>query len=518
MSAVETASFLEDLFTSRDAFGVTTATPLQRAICRCSDGVPLAELWDDADVREGFGGVQPPAVKPKTLMILASIRGAKSLIASAAAFECALTCDVSGLLPGDELRIPVLSVDKDSAHQTFNHLVGTIQSKAHLRQHLIGEPTADSVLLRHQSGRPVEVKVTAMAKYGSTLVGRWLATCIFDEAPRMAGKEDGVRNLDEALDAIQGRMRPGSQIMIIGSPNVPFGPAFEMNQEFFGRPSEKIVVVRGRGPQLNPSWWTPERVEWFRIHKPRVYQTDVLGNFADSEDQLFSSVIVDGAMRAGPEVIAAREGHFYVAAIDPAMRGNAWTLVIVGCDGTDANGEPQFYVALSKQWRGSKVQPLRPDVVLREISKLAKSYGLEDIWSDGFHLDSLQVIAEQEGISISEAYSTQGDNIERAERLRVLLESKRLELSPDRTLRADLLRVRRKVNQKNTTLAMPVTADGRHCDFVPALGLCLAYPPPAPNAPGVWKDPNMAAAIAAVDAQKGRGNMARRVFGGGING
>lgn len=515
---VPSPSILEALLTSREAFGLVDATPLQRAICRCSDGVPIGDLWEDAGVREGFGGVLPQPIAPRTLVILAAIRGAKSMIAAAKAFETALTCDVSGLQPGDELRIPVLSVDKDSAHQVFNHLVGTIQSKPHLRQHLAGEPTADSVLLRHESGRVVEVKVTAMSKYGTTLVGRWLATCIFDEAPRMAGQEDGVRNLDDALHAIAGRMRPGSQILVIGSPNVPFGPVHEMNQEFFGRPSEKIVVVRGTGPLLNPTWWTPERVEWTRINAPRSYVTDVLGRFADSEDQLFSSVIVDAAMRSGPEVIAARPGHFYVASMDPAMRGNAWTLVVLGCDGYTDKGEPSYYVALAKQWRGSKSQPLRPDVVLREAARDVKPYGLTDIWSDGFHLDSLAVIAEQEGISIIEACTTQHDNVERVENIRLLLESERLELPPDRTLRADLLRVRRRVNQKNTTMAMPVTADGRHCDFVPALGLCLAFPPGGPAVTARQRDPGLEAAIAAVDARNDRSGLARGLFRSGING
>jgi hypothetical protein len=514
----EPASILEALLTSREAFGLVDATPLQRAICRCSDGVPIGDLWEDAGVREGFGGVLPGAVAPRTLVILAAIRGAKSMIAAAKAFETALTCDVTGLQPGDELRIPVLSVDKDSAHQVFNHLVGTIQSKPHLRQHLVSEPTADSVLLRHQSGRTVEVKVTAMSKYGTTLVGRWLATCIFDEAPRMAGQEDGVRNLDDALHAIAGRMRPGSQIMVIGSPNVPFGPVFEMNQEFFGRPSERIVVVRGTGPLLNPTWWTPERCKWTEVNAPRSYVTDVLGKFADSEDQLFSSVVVDAAMRKGPEVIAARPGHSYVAAIDPAMRGNAWTLVVVGCDGYTPEGEPSYYIALSKQWRGSKSQPLRPDTVLRDIAATVKPYGLEQIWSDGFHLDSLAVIAEQEGITIAEACTTQNDNVERVENIRVLLESKRLELTPDRVLRADLLRVRRKVNQKNTTMAMPVTADGRHCDFVPALGLCLAFPPTGPAVTARQRDPGLEAACRAVDARKERGNAVRNFLRSGTDG
>jgi hypothetical protein len=309
--------------------------------------------------------------------------------------------------------------------------------------------------------------------------------------------------------------------MLVGSPNIPFGPLFDLDREHFGRPTESVVVIHGRGPLLNPVWWTPERIEKMRNSREgsvqRSYVTDVLGKFADSEDQLFSSSVVDAAMRKGPEVIAARPGHSYVAAIDPAMRGNAWTLVIVGCDGFSEAGEPSYYVAVSKQWRGTKVQPLRPDVVLREIARDLKGYGLNEVWSDGHQIDSLQVIAEQEGLRIAEAFATAEDNVQRVENIRLLLESERLQLSPDRMLRADLLRVRRKVNQKNTTMAMPVTADGRHCDFVPSLGLCLQFPPTAPMVAARQRDPGLAAAVAAVDARRAAGNTARTVFLGGLN-
>lgn len=338
----------------------------------------------------------------------------------------------------------------------------------------------------------------------------------------MAGSADGVRNLDDSLAAIQGRMLPGSQIMLVGSPNIPFGPVFELDREHFGRPSEHVVVIHGRGPLLNPVWWTPERIEKMRNSRDasvqRSYVTDVLGKFADSEDQLISSQLVDAAMRSGPDVIAPMKGHSYVAAMDPAMRGNAWTLVVLGCDGFNDAGEPRYYVALDKQWRGSKVQPLRPDRVLREIARDLKPYGLGEVWSDGHQLDSLRVIAEQEDLEILEQTTSQDEGIEGAENIRILLESERLQLSTNRGMRADLLRLRRKVNQKNVTLNMPVTADGRHCDFIPPLRLCLKFPPGTPFVAGRDRDPGMAAAIAAVDARKAGGNTARSVFFGGLDG
>ena len=306
--------------------------------------------------------------------------------------------------------------------------------------------------------------------------------------------------------------------MLVGSPNIPFGPVYDLDQKHFGKPDENVVVIRATGPLLNPVWWTKERCEWTRANAPRSYVTDVLGKFADAEDQLFSSVTVDAATRKGPDVIKARPDHFYVAAMDPAMRGNGWTLIVLGCDGPAGNGEPSYYVALAKQWRGSKAQPLRPDVVLSDIARELKPYGLTEAWSDGHQIDSLKVIAEQYGLDIQEANSTQSDTVESVENIRVLIESGRLELPPERTLRADLLRVRRKVNQKNTTMAMPLTADGRHCDYVPSLGLCLRFPPATPRIQGVRRDPGLVAALSAVDARKGGDSAVLGLFRSGIDG
>ena len=128
------------------------------------------------------------------------------------------------------------------------------------------------------------------------------------------------------------------------------------------------------------------------------------------------------------------------------------------------------------------------------------------------------MIAEQEGVELNEVHTSQDDNVARVENIRLLLESERLQLSPDRTLRSDLLRVKRKVNQKTTRMDLPVTSDGRHCDYVPALGLCLTYPPTVPTLPGAERDEGLEAALAAVASRTDPANLARNVFLGGLNG
>jgi hypothetical protein len=487
---------LEQVLTDPRLFGLVTATPLQRAICRASDGLALGKLWEDESVRRGFGGTAPPeGTPPDQFLIIAGVRSAKSTIAAAKAIVLSQTVDLSKCSPGDEIRIPVLSTDKDAAGATFNQIAGHIQARPALRSLLMGAPTADALLLRHPSGRPIEVKVTALAKYGSTLVGRWLAGCIFDEAPRMAGASDGVKNLDEAINAISARML--GQIMMIGSPYAPFGPIFELVQKHFGNPSPQVVVVRGRGPDLNPVYWTPKRCEKLKVSNPSAYQTDVDAEFADAEEALFPSAQVDAAMRKAPAVLEPKPGHHYSAAMDPATRGNAWTLVVLeGAGPGGVNGvTPTYRVALPKQWIGSKAKPLRPRQVIAEVAELLKPYGVDTVTSDQHAIDAYQDIAEEFGLSVYQHDWTAANKLEYAQTVQATVADGCLELPPDPVLRQDLLQAKKKATQNGVTLFLPGTADGRHCDYLPALALALANPPEMPDAPEAVTDPLMDAAL-----------------------
>ncbi len=61
---------LERLLTHPSAFGLLTASPLQRAICRIADGLPLGELAEHPDVMAAIGGVASvPASRPLELLI-----------------------------------------------------------------------------------------------------------------------------------------------------------------------------------------------------------------------------------------------------------------------------------------------------------------------------------------------------------------------------------------------------------------------------------------------------------------
>jgi hypothetical protein len=477
---------LESILCSEQAFGLKTASPLQRAICRASDGEPLGKLWEVEAVRTAFGNVRPPEVPPENMIILSAIRCAKSMIAAGKAIQISqnVDLDVDFISAGDELRIPIVSVDKDKARAVFSHMLGHIQAKPLLRRLLVKEPTADSFWLRHPSGRPIEVCTTPLANQGTTLVARWLPAVIFDEAPLMASVSDAKKNLDDALSAITGRVLPGGQVLMIGSPWAPFGPIYDLVQAHFGKPTEEYVVVRAPGWVMNPVYWTPKRCAQVKKAKPADYQRNVEAEFADVEDGIFSSSEIEKATRAGPVVRPYVKGHHYRASMDPAFRGNGWTLTLVECTGATANGvTPTYAVALAEQWVGSKVEPLKANTVLGEIAAILGEYGIDSVTSDQHNVDTIREIAETHGISIVEVTITSENRLEMVENVAALLSDERLELPPNRQLAGDLKAARKRVTQNGVTLHLPRSGDGRHADYVPCLGLAFVDPPGLPDEP-----------------------------------
>lgn len=471
---------LERLLTDPRAFGLTTASPVQRAICRILDGSPLAELAANRDVITALGGkaavTNLPATRPVELVLLAGIRSGKSLLDVACGVRSALTCDVSRLGPGEVPRVSIVATKLDVAKATWEHAAGRILASRELSALLIEEPKTDSLRLRHPTGRPVEIRIVAGGRAAHSLVARWAAGVIFDEAPRMLGQDEGVVNLDHARIAVAGRLLPGAQILMSGSSWAPFGPVYELVHEHHGKPSQAIVVVRATGPMMNPREWTPEKCEELRKRNPQAYRVDVLTEFLDPEQSLFTADQLESCARDDDADIHAGDGRFYVAAIDPATRGNAWTLVVL----SNAGGGT-VEVALCRQWKGSAAAPLNARDTLSEIAALVAPYRIAAVESDQWAADPLKEIAVSVGLFLRTHSVTSPVRVENFERMRVLVEAKRLSLPRNADLLRDLASVRKRVTAQGLSIDLPHTADGRHADYAAALSIAMAQPLPEPD-------------------------------------
>lgn len=503
---------LETLLESPQGFGVPL-TPAQRAIARIMTGEPLLELAHDDDVSMMLGGplamAKLPTRAPDMVVLGAAVRCGKSTLVAAKALRNAYLGDCSGLAPGEVPRVAILSVDLDKSRETFSKIVGAVTESPVLSQLLVKPPGADSVLIRNKSGRPVEIKVVAGARAGKTLVSRWLLGFIADEAPRMVGAEDGVINLDDAISAIVARMRPGAQIDLVGSPWAPSGTFYELVTKRFGQPGADVVVMLATGPMLRPALYTPEYCERIRLADDRAYEADVMARFSDAEAALIPSVDVTAATRPY-QTLNYTIGQNYVAIIDPATRGNGWTLLVIG---TRPGGG--YEVCVAREWIGSRAKPLKGSAVLPEIEQAIAPYGIDEVHTDQAGYDHLTDIAELVRVSFELRLAVRDDDIA-IKRLPSLLTERRLTLPDVKQLRQDLIALRKRPKQGGGSApVLPLTADGRHCDYGAAALLAMHLLPEAAEAelPKLDEEELFCLAMAARASEGPMNTAARRVMG-----
>lgn len=463
---VELTPSLEWLLTSKNAFGLTTASPLQKAICRMAEGAPLEELAHDLDVVSAVGTL--PSGRPREIVLLSGIRGAKSMFCAASGWAMARGCDLSMLSHGDEPRVSIVSVFRDNARVIFGHLVGTIMSQPWMRALIVGEPKADSITVLHKTGRPVEISVVAGSSAGNTLISRWSAGCLFDEAPRMSSADQHVVNYDDMRRNVIGRLLPGAQVISVGSPWAPFGPIYEMVQSCWKKPDSPQLIIWAPGWAMNPHFWTPERIAELKANDPDVYLTDCAAQFASPEEALYTAAELDRCTRAAAD-LSYNERSEYSAAIDPGTRGNSWTLVIATRDGRTLR------VACARQWTGSKLEPLSPRAVCGEVAEICRRYSVKYVRTDQWMGDALADFGREHSIHIGQVDLGTEERTKRYLGLKSRLSEGLVDLPPDTYLRNDLLRVKRRPTQKGgVAIHLPLTGDGRHCDYAPAMVLALS--------------------------------------------
>lgn len=488
---------LEDLFTSERGMGITEATPVQRAICRLLGRVPLGDLARHPDVLTAFNTDDVERIEyigsPKELMLLAGIRCGKSMLVACAAVWATQTVQVKHLAKHSEIpRYSIVSLEKDNAHATHDHVVGLLKKPdfRHIRfredeendwRKQIEETSSDIVgseFVKHPSGRPIEIRVVAGKRSGGSLISRWSAGYAFEEAPRMVGASEGVVNYDDNRKAVVGRLLDGACGLSVGSPYSPISPLAQRFKLNWGCPNRHLICLKARADKMNPSFWTEERAADLKESDPLTYQTDFLANFADPEETLIPEGILDECTRRTGDLAPCPRNE-YVAAIDPATRGNAWTFII----GTAERGKR--CVAVARSWQGNPTNPLRAHIVFKEISELMAPFGIDTILTDQWASDPLWDTAERYGLNLTRHDISSKDLVLLYLALSEDAKSGLLELPPDPLLKRDLESLKKCPTMNGMKIKLPLSADKRHCDYAPPVVMALQrwLPQPLPEEP-----------------------------------
>ncbi len=188
---------------------------------------------------------------------------------------------------------------------------------------------------------------------------------------------------------------------------------------------------------------------------------------SEAETSLLMSVLIDKNTRRGVQDIAPDERHVFTATIDPATRGNSWTLAI-GCL-TDGGIRR---IALTREWRGTKAKPLVPGAVFEEIANLIRPYRLAHVHSDQFSEDTMRELARQHGLALLVTPWTASTKADAYDALKTLAQESKLDLPDDPVVKTDLLGIRQRLTRSGITYEL-ASQGARHSDFAPAIAMNL---------------------------------------------
>lgn len=482
---------LEAILTDPKLFGLTTATPVQRAKCRIVSGVPLGDLATHPDVlRMLNGGLPEPGKPPLEVLDISASRVGKSLFAAALIVWLSQTVNVSTVAIGDIVRIPVVALKLDQTRAIMTHLISHLQAKPALRALYVGdvkEISTKNVELRHPSGRTIEVLPVPLDRAGGSALSVYCAGAVVDEFPRMIGADDGVRNVEHFRDGVLGRFLPGSVYLSTGSPWQPYGPAYDAVHKHFGKPTDDLIVLRTTGPAANPTWWTPKRCADLQRRNPLAYKTDCLAEFADGEEAVFPAKSIEAAW-ARVTAPAAEYGRPAIFADPSALRHDFWAAmvggwvhpavtpedlfeceelgetptygrgaVVAGRNGwvrvlEDEHGNPipkkdtkgprpWFEVYEIVSW--DKNSGARGLDLVKAVGDLGRKYGCTEFHWDGYEqLMLADLIRQQDLRPIVHTWSGQGRKTEAVDHLRTLFIENRVRLPQHDMLKQELLRFR----------------------------------------------------------------------------
>ena len=451
---------------------------LQTAIMRAADGRSIGDALDDDQIIRFFGCERSKIglSKPLLVVIIAGVRSGKSLLAAVAGITCVFTADLSALKPHLIPKFRIVTPKAENAVETFRHILGAILESPGLQSCLVGEPKWSphpSLTLRRFDGRLVQISVAAADPKGLSMRSGWMVGFCLDEAALFGEAASGAAvNAEEIIQAAETRVRPGGQGWVVSSPYGPTGLLYALYNKYWGKPGN-VLVVRAPTLEMNPDF-DAELVERIRLEKPDVAAREYDAEWVDADSAFFEGVLLDKLTREGPVDVPPQAGSRYLAAMDPATRGNAWTLVIARDTRERGDKIAKVEISYACEWVGSRKMPLDPAKVFADMKTKLEPYGIMTVNTDGYASDFIIANAKTADIRLNQ-HTLQGERQTEVYRsLDVLLRQGRIDLPPVAALTKDLKAVRRRATSGAVRPHLPETSDGRHADFAPSVTLCTA--------------------------------------------
>lgn len=360
--------------------------------------------------------------------------------------------------PGDIGTVCVISTDRGEASGRL-HTIKTILDALGVPYKPCTAPKVGVALV----GRPIEFRV-----FTATISGVSGFTSIFiiaDEVAKWRDADTGANPATTVLASVRptAATMPHARMVLSSSPMGMLDAHYDAFEE--GETDRQVTA------------WAPT---W--VANPTLTEADTRALEPDeathareygaipqreAESGLLTDFLVT-RMARGVKDEPPTDGHYYVATMDPATRGNAFTLAIATRDACDVRR-----IVATREKRGSPSAPLSPKETMREWHPLLESYGLRTIYTDQWSLDAMQDSARDLGLTLVGEPWSQRSKAEAYEELLKLAQDD-LAVVPDADhVRTDLLGIRKVLTRNGVSYVLAETPDGRHSDHAPSIAMAF---------------------------------------------
>jgi hypothetical protein len=484
------------------------STP-QQVVLKAFYGLPLNEeelvLWSifqggaTYDKLGYITSVTPIPYVPKEYDILNLYVGRRSgktdkIISTAVAYEITLGGHEKYVQPGQLLKVPFIAQTSDDARQNMNFIRLALQESPLLAKRL-GDPK-DQVLseIRLTSGLIVE----PLPFNKSVGRGHAIPVWVGDEMAFWYTDKNAANPDYEVIRAIEyGQLQfPHAKQFYGTTPWTEQGVAFENHAA--GTEGRKLACELCKAAKLsNCPHPNDERDEFqgmlsihastavmgnplitkkrlVRLEKkdPEAFQRESLALTLKSASGWLNHDKVDEAVDTGvtSRTRLPRKNYpgdptpFYIATMDPAFRKDSYAFTIGHHD--LKLGLVQDYI---EYWTPEPGQPLKPGEILDTIKTRLEEYGLTEVYSDQYQLESLQQLALDRQFTINGYDFTGKSKSIITGGFKVLLDQGRVRLLDDEEQTTQLKLLQRRVGQTGTVhIAAP---PGKHDDLAMVLML-----------------------------------------------
>lgn len=222
----------------------------------------------------------------------------------------------------------------------------------------------------------------------------------------------------------------------------------------------RLMALRGPTAVAGNPTVTRKELEAERAKDVDGFRREYLAEFQDALSGFLNPDLISAAIDKGITIRKPPTDAFPVATIDPGFKRDAFVLSIGHMEGR------KFILDLLESWRGTSTSPLSPTVIMQFVAGRCKEYGASLLYSDQYHVESLQDLAEAQGITLCPSPLTAGLKKSMWADFNLLLHQGRLRLLDHHELIEECLKLERHI-----TNAQSIQIYGKRDDHAMAVAL-----------------------------------------------